>query len=73
MNLINIFELLQSLVSGVVTCSTKRNHALNGVNMFTSWLLWFFRVVGWWREYNTREGNSADLSLLRLRTTWLYS
>ena len=37
-------DLLQSLVSGVVTCKNERNHTLNGV---FSRLLWFFRVVGW--------------------------
>ncbi|WP_116964342.1 hypothetical protein [Fastidiosibacter lacustris] len=58
--------------SGVVTCKNKRNHAINGINIFSSWLL-VFQVVGWWRKYNTRfiMGNSASLTCLRLLTTRL--
>ncbi|WP_100551057.1 hypothetical protein [Caedibacter taeniospiralis] len=62
---------LYRALSGVETQAEGRNHALNGVNIFTLWPLLFFRVVGWWRKYKTRKGNTVDPSLLRLPTPWL--
>lgn len=72
MTLINIFDLLQSPVSGVVTCEHKRNHAINGINLFLSRLIWFFQVVGWRTGIQYLKGKYRRPYLCRLPTAWLF-